>query len=57
LAGALKIEDIALLKDLGADYLGFRSALCHQRQRTSELKPELARHIQLRLKPVLDQAG
>lgn len=37
LAGALRYEDIAMLKTLGADYLGFRSALCEQRQRTAML--------------------
>ncbi|MDB2705235.1 (5-formylfuran-3-yl)methyl phosphate synthase [Pseudomonadota bacterium] len=33
LAGALRNEDISVLADLDADYLGFRSALCEQRQR------------------------
>lgn len=37
LAGALRIEDIAILKPLSADYLGFRSALCPQRQRQQDL--------------------
>lgn len=37
LAGALKREDIALLASLEADYLGFRSALCDQRERTGNL--------------------
>jgi len=35
LAGALRVEDITLLASLNADYLGFRSALCDKRQRTS----------------------
>jgi uncharacterized protein (UPF0264 family) len=38
LAGALRLEDIARLKHLGADYLGFRSALCIQRQRKKQLQ-------------------
>ena len=46
LAGALRIEDIEILKPLQADYLGFRSALCQQRQRTSTLAVELAEQIQ-----------
>jgi len=46
LAGALRIEDIALLKSLHADYLGFRSALCQQRQRTNQLQIDLAVKIQ-----------
>lgn len=37
LAGALRIEDIAVLKPLGADYLGFRSALCPDRRRQQSL--------------------
>lgn len=37
LAGALRAEDITVLKPLGADYLGFRSALCPQRQRQQNL--------------------
>jgi (5-formylfuran-3-yl)methyl phosphate synthase len=49
LAGALSIEDIALLEPLGADYLGFRSALCDGRQRTLKLQPEQAQAIQQRL--------
>jgi dihydroneopterin aldolase len=39
LAGSLSIEDIPLLSSLGADYLGFRGALCHQ-DRTSSLSSE-----------------
>lgn len=46
LAGALKYEDVAVLQPLGADYLGFRSALCEQRQRTSTLQLILAEKIQ-----------
>jgi len=45
LAGALRFEDIAVLQPLGADYLGFRSALCQHRQRTSVLEPNLAEQI------------
>jgi uncharacterized protein (UPF0264 family) len=45
LAGALKIENIQQLRPLEADYLGFRSALCHQQTRTSFLDPELAKLI------------
>ena len=45
LAGALRYEDIAVLRPLGADYLGFRSALCRQRQRTATLQLKLAEQI------------
>ncbi len=37
LAGALRAEDVAVLKPLGANYLGFRSALCPLRQRQQNL--------------------
>ena len=50
LAGALRHEDIKLLRPLGADYLGFRSALCLQRQRTSVLQLSLARQLQHAIK-------
>ena len=50
LAGALKIEDIAELKSLKADYLGFRSALCEQQQRTSILQLSLAQQVQDQIK-------
>lgn len=46
LAGALRLDDIEALKPIGADYLGFRSALCHQRHRTSTLVPDLAKQVQ-----------
>ncbi len=49
LAGALRLEDIDSLDGLGADYLGFRSALCHQHQRNTALQPERAHMIQQRL--------
>jgi len=50
LAGALRLEDIFTLQQFGADYLGFRSALCEQRLRTSGLKASLARHVQSAIK-------
>ncbi len=37
LAGALRYQDIAVLANLSADYLGFRSALCMERKRTAML--------------------
>jgi uncharacterized protein (UPF0264 family) len=46
LAGALRVEDIPLLKPLDADYLGFRSALCNEQQRTSILQLSLAEKVQ-----------
>jgi len=49
LAGSLRIEDIDTLEPLGADYLGFRSALCDQQQRTRGLQASQARCVQQRL--------
>jgi len=46
LAGALRYEHIADLQFLGADYLGFRSALCHNHTRTNALQIDLALQIQ-----------
>jgi uncharacterized protein (UPF0264 family) len=49
LAGALKLEDIDRLESLGADYLGFRSALCDKQRRTSTLNPQRAVAVRERL--------
>lgn len=46
LAGALRLEDIKTLKPLGAAYLGFRSALCEKRSRTSTIDIRLVNKIQ-----------
>ncbi|MFW5451705.1 MAG: (5-formylfuran-3-yl)methyl phosphate synthase [Methylophagaceae bacterium] len=46
LAGALRYEDINVLQPLGADYLGFRSALCAQHLRTSTIALHLVEQIQ-----------
>lgn len=56
LAGALKLEDIPLLKPLRADYLGFRSALCHNRQRTTALRHELAMQVREAMQQDLSEA-
>jgi uncharacterized protein (UPF0264 family) len=45
LAGALRRQDIACLQAFGADYLGFRSALCRQRKRTAVIELNLAEEI------------
>lgn len=39
LAGSLRVADIPILLPLGADYLGFRGALCTDHQRTAKLDP------------------
>ncbi|NOQ14943.1 MAG: hypothetical protein GQ583_10775 [Methyloprofundus sp.] len=46
LAGSLRVADIPLLLPLGADYLGFRGALCTNHQRTAELDPIAMQVIQ-----------
>ncbi|HEC60156.1 hypothetical protein LCGC14_1272020 [marine sediment metagenome] len=50
LAGALRLEDVSILHPLKADYLGFRSALCLQRQRTTHLQINLAKQIEQAIK-------
>jgi uncharacterized protein (UPF0264 family) len=45
LAGSLKIEYIADLKQTNTDYLGFRSALCERADRNSVLSTELSRAV------------
>lgn len=45
LAGALRYEDVPVLRPLGADYLGFRSALCQLSRRTSKLDLSLAQNL------------
>jgi len=51
LAGSLRMADIAPLLPLGADYLGFRGALCRQHQRTASLDHQQISAIRLRLRP------
>lgn len=50
LAGALKFEDIAVLKPLNADYLGFRSALCNKQQREENLQLAASERIKKAIK-------
>lgn len=57
LAGALTIDAIDTLKQFEADYLGFRSALCHNRQRNASLQPELAMRIRQQLAVPLTKVG
>lgn len=45
LAGALRLNDIATLLPLQANYLGFRGALCEQHQRTARLDPAAIRAV------------
>lgn len=51
LAGALRYEDIKVLQPLGGDYLGFRSALCLQHQRTATIDLNLAKQILSAIRP------
>ncbi len=52
LAGALRLQDIKVLQSINADYLGFRSALCEQRQRTAMLQITLAKQISQAIQPI-----
>lgn len=45
LAGSLRLEDINRLLSLAPDYLGFRGALCRDRQRINEIDLEAAMQI------------
>ncbi|MBU3736167.1 MAG: hypothetical protein FGM62_04240 [Methylobacterium sp.] len=45
LAGSLSLEDVPLLKGIGADFLGFRRALCVGRDRTAGLDPLILRDL------------
>lgn len=45
LAGALRQQDVYTLQQFGADYLGFRSALCAAQQRTEKLSLDLVINI------------
>lgn len=57
LAGALRVEDIPVLSLLHPDYLGFRSALCPQRERKRSLCPDSAMNIKNRLNQALEKAS
>lgn len=41
LAGSLRLKDVSSLRALDPDYLGFRGAVCQNRQRTNRLEPKL----------------
>ena len=53
LAGSLRVEDVAVLAPLDADYLGFRTALTRGGDRTGGLDPDRVAAVRARL----DQAG
>ncbi|MDR3575225.1 MAG: (5-formylfuran-3-yl)methyl phosphate synthase [Anaerolineaceae bacterium] len=45
LAGALREQDLPVVRRLGADVAGVRTAVCRDRQRTSPLDPEQTRRL------------
>lgn len=45
LAGSLSLDDVPRLRDLGADYLGFRGALCANHERSGRLDPEIIKEL------------
>lgn len=47
LAGSLSPGDVPALRELGADYLGFRGALCRGRRRSARLDAGLVRRLRL----------
>ncbi len=49
LAGSLRLENIAELLPLEADYLGFRGALCHEHNRVSKLDLNALNNIKQKL--------
>lgn len=56
LAGSLRVADIAPLAGLGADYLGFRGALCGG-DRTDRIDPRAFRRIRAALDAVCAEAA
>ncbi|MFK8252172.1 (5-formylfuran-3-yl)methyl phosphate synthase [Ancylobacter terrae] len=56
LAGSLSLADIATLKPVGADYLGFRGALCTG-GRSGRLDPRRLRAVRTRLTKAAPAAG
>lgn len=54
LAGSLRQEDIQTLLPLAADYLGFRTALCCQTERTQAIELEAALQVR-QLLPVAEE--
>lgn len=49
LAGSLRLNDIAALRVLEADYLGFRGGVCEQDLRTAQLDPTRIRAVRTQL--------
>ena len=45
LAGSLKTEDVHVLLKANPDYIGFRTALCISKERTSHLDPKAIKHV------------
>jgi len=53
LAGALQAEDLLVARDLGADIVGVRSAVCRDNQRMGALDPERVRILHKILAPAV----
>ena len=53
LAGALQAEDLPVARDLGADIVGVRSAVCRENQRRGTLDPERVRKLHNILAPTV----
>lgn len=57
LAGSLTVEDVAILRPLGPDVLGFRGALCSASQRTAEADVTAVRKVRRALRAPLKAGG
>jgi (5-formylfuran-3-yl)methyl phosphate synthase len=53
LAGSLQREDLLIARDLGADIVGIRSAVCHEGRRSGPLDPERVRALHRIITPKL----
>lgn len=57
LAGSLRLPDIAPLRAAGADYLGFRGALCGARGRTGAIDPTAVARVAAAMTAALPASG
>lgn len=53
LAGSLQADDLLIARNLGADIVGIRSAVCRQGQRDGPLDPERVRALRRMLAPMV----
>lgn len=56
LAGALQEKDLPLVRDVGADVVGVRTAACRDNQRAGPLDPERVRRLRAAIAPAVQAA-